>query len=104
MQRVGSQPLCSPLDLAGFIACEHLTQLELAVAVGGCRRPNFEDAYADLIRCKGEEHEQAYLEGLRAAGHAVTQVGLGAGRDFESAARVTAAAIEGWATRRGATG
>ncbi len=77
MQRVGSQLLCSPLDLAGFIACEHLVQLELGVALGEGRRPGFENAYADLIRRKGEEHERTFLETLRAAGHVVTQVGLG---------------------------
>ncbi len=93
MQRVGSQLLCSPLDLASFIACEHLTQLELAVASGEGTRPTFENAYADLIRRKGEEHERAFLEDLRAVGHAVTEVGLGKRPDFEAAARTTVEAI-----------
>jgi uncharacterized protein len=93
MQRAGNQLACSPGDLAGFIACEHLTQRELAVALGEETRPGFENAYADLIRRKGEEHERAFLESLRAAGRAVTHVGLGEGRDFEGAARATVDAI-----------
>ncbi len=93
MQRVGIQVLCSPLDLAGFTACEHLTQLNLAVARGELRRPSFENAFADLIQRKGAEHERAFLEALRACGHLVTQVGLGDGRDFDAAARATAKAM-----------
>ncbi len=98
MQRVGIQVLCSPLDLAGFTACEHLTQLELDVVLGEATRPSFENAYADLIRRKGEEHERAFLEELRAAGHAVTTVGLGETRDFGAAARATAEAMRAGAS------
>ncbi|MFZ1061632.1 MAG: hypothetical protein WAP47_20860, partial [Candidatus Rokuibacteriota bacterium] len=83
MQHVGGQVLFSPSDLASFVACEHLTQLEVAVALGECTRPSLENAYADLIRRKGEEHEQGFLEALRAAGHVVTEVGLGEERGFE---------------------
>jgi len=94
VQYVGGQFLCSPSDLANFVACEHLTQLELAVALGEGTRPGFENAYADLIRRKGEEHERSFLEALRAAGHVVTEVGLGEERDFEAAAQATAEAIQ----------
>jgi len=93
MERPGNQLLCSPLDLAGFVACEHLTQLDLAVTLGEGTRPLFENAYADLLRRKGEQHERTYLEELRAAGQGITQVGLGEGRGFEAAARATVQAI-----------
>lgn len=93
MQHVDGQFLFSPSDLANFVGCEHLTQLEVTVALGECTRPNLENAYADLIRRKGEEHEQSFLQALRAAGHVVTQAGLGEERDFEAAANATAEAM-----------
>jgi uncharacterized protein len=93
MQHVGGHLLFSPSDFTNFVACEHLTQLELAVALGERTRPSFENAYADLIKRKGEEHEQSFLKALRAAGHVVTEVGLGETRDFGAAAQATAEAM-----------
>ena len=93
MQLVGGQFVCSPSDLANFIACEHLTQLEVAVASGEGTRPSFGNAYADLLKRKGEEHERNFLEALGVAGHVVTQVGLGEDRNFAAAAKSTAEAI-----------
>lgn len=58
----------SPSDLSAFIACPHLTQLERVVARGQATRPVFADPHAELIRQKGQEHETAYLEQLRASG------------------------------------
>jgi hypothetical protein len=77
----------------GFLACEHLTQLELAVALRQGRRPSYENAYAELLRAKGQEHEQAYLATLREAGRRVVEVGLDAARDFEAGTRRTAEAM-----------
>jgi hypothetical protein len=88
--------LSSPSDLANFIACEHLTQLELAVALGEITRPNFGNAYIDLIKRKGEEHERNFLEALRAAGHVLTEVGLGRDRDFAAAVKATAGGDACW--------
>lgn len=93
MQYLAGQLLCSPSDLAGFVACEHLTQLELAVALEGGRGRSVENAYADLIKHKGEEHEASFLDALRAAGHVVAEVGLREPRDFKAGARVTAEAM-----------
>src|SRR2546422_49168 len=55
----------SPSDVTAYLECEHLTQLELKVAHGELVRPHVEDAQAELIRRKGEEHEAAYLEQIR---------------------------------------
>ncbi len=93
MQVFGPHILYSPSDLANFIACGHLTELELAVAFGEITRPNFGNAYVDLIKRKGEEHERNFHEALRAAGHAVAQVGLGDDRDFAAAANATSEAM-----------
>ncbi len=93
MQLLGNHFLYSPSDLANFIACEHLTRLELAVALGELTRPRFGNAYVDLIKRKGEEHERNFVDALRAAGHVVTEVGLGEDHDFATAAKATEEAM-----------
>ena len=93
MQRHGNKLLYAPSDLGNFIACEHLTQLELAAVLGESERPSFSNAFVDLIKRKGEEHEKNFLEALRAEGHALDEVGLGGDRDFALAAAATAAAM-----------
>lgn len=93
MQHVNGRFLFSPSDLGGFLACEHLTQLELAVALREDPRPGYENAYAELLRRKGQEHEQAFLAALRVAGRTVVEVRLDAARDFEAGTRRTAEAM-----------
>jgi uncharacterized protein len=51
------------------------------------------DQYAELLRRKGEAHEAAYLESLRAAGRDVVDVLTADRWDFEAAARNTRAAM-----------
>ena len=93
MQHRDDQLLFSPSDLGNFLACEHLTQLDLAVALQRGRRPSYENAYAELLRSKGEEHEQAFLEALRAAGRRVVEVRLNTARNFEDGTRRTVEAM-----------
>ncbi len=93
MQRRDDQLLFSPSDLGNFLACEHLTQLDLTLALERGRRPSYENAYAELLRSKGEEHERAFVEALRATGRRVVEVSLNRTRDFEDGARRTAEAM-----------
>jgi len=58
----------SPSDLNNFLECGHLVALEFAVAHGELARPAVDNPQAELIRRKGDEHERAYLESLRAKG------------------------------------
>jgi predicted RecB family nuclease len=82
----------SPSDLSDFLACEHLTTLELRVARGGLpRREAAEDAQADLIRRKGDEHEARYLSRLRAGGRDVAEIAFDG--DWDAAAAATEQAI-----------
>src|SRR5580765_1401243 len=92
--RDGSLTL-SPSDLSGFLACEHLTQLELSVARGEHRRPVFDDPQRDMLRKKGFEHESAYLARLEAAGKKVLRIPTvgSPGFDLAEAQRCTEAAI-----------
>ncbi|MDQ3865793.1 MAG: TM0106 family RecB-like putative nuclease, partial [Actinomycetota bacterium] len=86
----------SPSDLNSFLACPHLTTLELAVARGELRRPRRVNLHADLIRRKGKEHEARYLEQLRAEGREVVAISFDE-RDWRRAARETEEAIRGGA-------
>jgi uncharacterized protein len=82
----------SPSDLNAFLECEHLTQLDLAVARHEIERPTDENPQAELVRRKGDEHEAAYLAELISAGREVVTIAF-ADFDFEGAARATAEAM-----------
>ena len=66
--------LLSPSDLNAFLECEHLTQLDLAVARHERERPAAENPQAELVRRKGDEHEAAYLAELIAKGRDVVTI------------------------------
>jgi len=68
MRLVSGQLLLAPTDLSTFISCRHLTGLNLAAAYGVLQRPKDDDPYAAILRRKGEEHEQGYVDSLRARG------------------------------------
>jgi predicted RecB family nuclease len=55
--------------------------------------PHRENPHGDLIRRKGDEHEAAYLEHLRAEGRGITEIQLGENRDLEKAASRTEEAL-----------
>jgi len=75
MHRVEGRLILSPKDLIGFLACEHLTQLELAVTRGELTRPTREDPELDLLARKGRAHEAAHLERLRRERGSVVEIG-----------------------------
>jgi predicted RecB family nuclease len=79
----------SPSDLTAFLACPHLTTLELAVARGHIPKPFRVNRHADLIRRKGEEHEAAFLDSLGG----VVRIDAPWESSWEDAAAATAAAI-----------
>jgi predicted RecB family nuclease len=54
----------SPSDLNAFLACPHLTTLQVAVALDELPKPFRHNPHAELIRRKGDEHEAAYLASL----------------------------------------
>jgi predicted RecB family nuclease len=83
----------SPSDLANYLACPHLTQLEVAAERGELERPDRENPHADLIRRKGEEHEAAYLARLREEGREIIEVATGDEIDFDVAALATEDAL-----------
>src|SRR3954470_6414385 len=93
MQRVDGQLFFSPSDLNHFVECEHLTTLDL-LAIDGQGVAKVTDPQAEIIRAKGFEHEQAWLQHLRAEGKAVVEIaGSGGDVDWERDAARTEAAM-----------
>src|SRR5438552_2194916 len=93
MQKVGGRITLSPSDLNDYLECPHLTTLALQVARGERARPFVAADHAELLRRKGEQHERAYLERLRADGRQIVESTLGEPWDFEAAGRQTAEAM-----------
>src|SRR5438105_5811570 len=81
----------SPSDLTAYLACPHLAALALALARGDVTKPAADNAQAELVRAKGDEHERRYLEQLRAEGKSILEIPFDF--DWEAAAAATADAI-----------
>jgi uncharacterized protein len=65
----------SATDLVGYLACDHLTTLELGVADDLWSKPHErEDPEVRLLQERGEAHERAYLARLRAEGRDVVEL------------------------------
>src|SRR4029450_689779 len=84
--------LLSPSDLANYLACRHLTQLDAAVQRGDMPAPiPYPNPQADLIKRKGDEHEAAFPPELQEQGHHVARIPDELG--FDEAAEATAEAV-----------
>nr|MDQ2933727.1 TM0106 family RecB-like putative nuclease [Chloroflexota bacterium] len=100
MQTIDGKPVFSATDLVGYLACEHLTELERAARAGLVDRPMRVDPELDVIRKRGFQHEARYLADLRAEGKSVVTVDPDAypdetpGDRLRLAAQATVAAIE----------
>ncbi|AZW30935.1 AAA domain protein [Bordetella bronchiseptica GA96-01] len=66
MQQLGATRRYAASDLVGFLACEHLTQLDLRALDAGQAPAAADDEQMALVQAKGQAHEQAWLERLRA--------------------------------------
>ncbi|HEV3234948.1 MAG TPA: TM0106 family RecB-like putative nuclease [Candidatus Dormibacteraeota bacterium] len=74
MQLLEGQLILSPSDLTGFIACEHLTQLELEVTRGERERATRDDPELEILFARGEQHEKAHLAKLWDLGLRVVEI------------------------------
>ena len=65
----------SASDVANYLACQHLTRLDLRMAQGTLRPPReFDIGFRDLVQ-RGEAHERAVLDRFRADGREVVEIG-----------------------------
>ena len=87
----------SATDLVGFLACDHLTTLELGRVDGQWDRPHRRaDPTVQLMQDRGDAHELAHLERLRADGKQVVEIpkdGLTAPEALRAAEAATLAAM-----------
>ena len=68
MHLSGDELVVTATDLSGFLACRHITSLELGAQHGGPRRPKYDDPGAEVLRRRGEEHEARILAAYRSSG------------------------------------
>lgn len=68
MQSLQNRLVFSATDLSSFLACPHLTLLKRRTAFGGLKPPFFDDPGIDVLRRRGQEHEQKFLSGLQKDG------------------------------------
>jgi len=68
MRQTGDSLRLSATDLANHLACRHLTQLDLAVARGLRRPPDWSPPETAILRERGNEHELAFLSHLEGQG------------------------------------
>ena len=65
MQKVDEVIILSAHDLVGNLYCAHLTGVDLQVARGTLAKPARWDPLLDILRERGQRHEQAFLDHLR---------------------------------------
>ena len=64
----------SATDLSGHLSCIHLTQLDAEVARGARAKPKSWDPLLEILRKRGDLHEQAYLDHLERAGYEIVRI------------------------------
>ena len=75
MRHENSELVLSATDLAAFLACRHRTALDMRVAVGAAKAPQYrEDPLLEILWQRGLDHEARYVESLRADGREVTDL------------------------------
>ena len=86
----------SATDLAGHLSCSHLTQLDAETARGTRAKPTGWDPLLEILRRRGDLHEQSYLCHLEGAGYKVVRID-GVGLD-ETQAEETVSAMRSGAS------
>lgn len=97
MQQGNGQVLFSATDLVAYLECEHLTVLDFqALGDAGLRAGKSAlDQTAELIARKGDQHERAYLQRLRAQGRTVVDIAAEGGGIDDKVARTLRAMQQG---------
>ena len=90
MKLAGNQIRVSATDLSNHLACRHLTTLQLKVARGEVKEPEWAAPDLKIIQELGERHEKAYVEFLKRQGKEVVDL---SGRKDEKALLEETAAL-----------
>ena len=98
MQLIDGRSVFSATDLVGFLACEHLTNLERAALAGLVQRPMRVDPELDRVVKRGMQHERRFLDERRAEGLRIVEItvpdGVERGAGYRAAADATVAAMQ----------
>src|SRR5688500_8066742 len=87
-------------NIANFLACRHIPTLERLAREGTLTKQVYADPGAELLRKLGLEHEQKYLEELKASGLRIVEIPadfswVEAGRAGRAAEATRVAMMEG---------
>ena len=74
MEKIGGSLHLSASDLTGHLACPHLSNLNFAVATGALEKPVVWDPFLELLRERGNLHEQKYITHLQDVGYNVVRI------------------------------
>lgn len=74
MKKINDTIQLSATDLVGHLNCGHLTALDVQVATGALKKPENYDPLLEILRERGQRHEDAYIQHLRNAGHQLTKI------------------------------
>ena len=80
----------SPSDLSSYLACGHLSSLQLQVAQKLRSKPHSRDELSELVAEKGNQHEAAFLDQLVADGRQITEIPTDVSFEVAAAATVDA--------------
>jgi predicted RecB family nuclease len=94
MRIIDGQVRLSASDVANFLACRHLTRLDLLRARGVLKPPYFKDAGFDDLVKRGKAHEQTILQGFRDRGLEVVEITTDTSNPAMGAASTAAAIAE----------
>jgi hypothetical protein len=81
LQLLDDAVVISATDVNNYLACEHLTTLDLKVLHGELERPTERPGQAELLAKLGDAHEQNHLRQLLAEGQQITTIERGSGLD-----------------------
>jgi uncharacterized protein len=90
MQILAGSLQLSASDLVGHLNCRYLTGLDRRVVMGTLPKPSVWDPVLEVLAERGRQHEQGYVDHLRAKGLAVTAI-EGLGVDAAAVAQTLAA-------------
>ncbi len=94
MRRTADFVSFSATEVGNFLACQHLTSLELRVADGKLERPAQNDIERRLLEKRGLEHEARVFAHFEATGHTVVTIKAAPGAEgMRRAAEDTLAAM-----------
>jgi len=77
VQLVDGELVVGATDLTRFLACRHLTRLDLEAALGRRSAPPEADEALEALFRRGLEHERAHLATLRARGLRIVEIDVG---------------------------